>query len=335
MTAFPGLLLRLVRNETLKVLKRRRFRVVLAVLAALLALVVFAQARQQAAERREGRGGDWRASAERRVAQMERRAGSQRIPPAFARYLRFEAGRLRYHLEKGIDPNARTGPAFCRGFAGIGSVLFLPLLVAVVASDLVSSETSEGTMKLLLTRPVARWKVLAGKLVAMGLFTTLTVAASFVLSWGLSGFAFGWRGWGAPVLTGFRLGSGGTFDVSAARAVPLWQDAVVSYGLAWYSALAVGCVTVLLSVVFRSAAAALGTMMATLISGTILSRVAADWEAARWFFVTALPLPDYYAGMPTPVPGMSLAFCVGILAAWAAAATALAFVLFVRRDVTG
>jgi ABC-2 type transport system permease protein len=93
-------------------------------------------------------------------------------------------------------------------------------------------------------------------------------------------------------------------------------------------------VTLLLSVVFRSTAAAMGTMMATLVGGTILSRVASDWDGAKWFFVTNLPLPDFYAGMPPPFAGMTLAFSVEVLAAWALAALALAFVIFTRRDVT-
>jgi ABC-2 type transport system permease protein len=331
LSILPGL----VENETLKVLKRKRFRLILCVLAALLALVVFAQARQRRAERRDSDGDagvDWRAAVEKRASELERRLGSKRVPEGFARWMRYESGRLRYHLERGINPDELTGPMFARGFAGVGSVLLIPLLVAVFASDLVSSEFAEGTITLLLTRPVARWKVLLSKLLAILLFTTLTLAAAFVLAWSISGFAFGWRGWGAPILTGFRLGSGG-FDASAVRILPLWQDTGVAYGLAWCSALAVGAVTLLLSVVFRSAAAAMGTMMAMLIAGTILSRVASDWDQAKWFFVTNLPLPEFYAGMPPPFAGMTLGFSLSVLAAWSAAAIALAFVLFVRRDV--
>jgi ABC-2 type transport system permease protein len=78
----------------------------------------------------------------------------------------------------------------------------------------------------------------------------------------------------------------------------------------------------------------MGTMMATLVGGTILSRIASDWDGAKWFFVTNLPLPDFYAGMPTPFEGMTLAFSVRVLFGWALFALALAFVLFTRRDVT-
>ncbi|HUM03336.1 MAG TPA: ABC transporter permease [Thermoanaerobaculia bacterium] len=324
----------LVENETLKILRRKRFRVVLLVLSVLLSVVVFGQARQRRSREKEPAASDWRARVESRVAQLERRVSQPRnMPDSWVRWTRFEIGRLRYHLEKGIDPDSVTGPIFSRGFAGLGSVLLLPLLVAVLGADLVSSEFSEGTVTLLLTRPVARWKVLLSKIVVMVLFTTLTLLLAALLSWVIAGFAFGWKGWDAPVVTGFRLAETG-FDISGVRVLTLGEDAFAAWGLAWYSALAVGAVTMLLSVVFRSTAAAMGTMMATLIGGTILSRVASEWEGAKWFFVSCLPLPEYYSGVPTPYPGMTLAFCAWVLAAWALAATALAFVLFGRRDVT-
>jgi ABC-2 type transport system permease protein len=321
----------LLENETLKVLRRRRLRVVLLVLAGLLTLVVWATARQRANERRDVP--DWRVTAERRAVEMERRVNERRVPDAWKRWMRFESGRPRYHLSRNIDPDRMTAPLFARGFAAIGSILLIPLLVSVIASDLVSSEFSEGTIALLLTRPVSRAKVLLSKLAAAFLFTTLTLGAALVLSWAIAGFAFGWSGWGAPVLTGFHVTAAG-FDTEHVRAVTLWQETLADFGLAWYSALSIACITLLVSVLFRSAAVAMGTMMATLVAGTILSRVAAGWEGAKWIFVTNLALPELRAGVPPPVPGMTLGFSMAVLAVWAAASCAVAFAVFVRRDVT-
>lgn len=331
-------MLGLIENEALKILRRKRFRIVLIVLAALLCVVVFAQNRQQLNQRRDHPERDWRAQVEKRAGDLERQMNQRRgIPEQWKRWMRYESGRLRYYLSKNLDPNQLTGPVFTRAFAGVGSVLLIPLLIAVFGADLVSSEFAEGTITLLLTRPVARWKILLSKVVAMILFTTLTLLAAFFLAWGISGVAFGWSGWEAPILTGFRLGGASPaagFDLSGVRIVSLWQDTFAAWGLAWFSALAVGSITLLLSVVFRSAAAAMGTMMATLVGGTILSRVASDWDGAKWFFVTNLPLPDYYAGLPTPFEGMTLTFSALVLLAWALAALTAAFVLFTRRDVT-
>jgi ABC-2 type transport system permease protein len=117
--------------------------------------------------------------------------------------------------------------------------------------------------------------------------------------------------------------------------LPLWKDTLIAYGLEWYALLAVASIALLLSVLFRSSAAAIGTMLASLIGGTILTRVSPDWTAGKYLFVSALPLADYYTGEPPPYEGMSMAFCLGLLAVWALAAMIISYTIFTRRDVFG
>jgi ABC-2 type transport system permease protein len=76
-------------------------------------------------------------------------------------------------------------------------------------------------------------------------------------------------------------------------------------------------------------------MLASLIGGTILTRVSPDWTAGKYLFVSALPLADYYTGAPTPYEGMSMLFCLGLLGAWALGALIISYAIFTRRDVFG
>jgi ABC-2 type transport system permease protein len=175
--------------------------------------------------------------------------------------------------------------------------------------------------------------VLASKLAALVLAITLMVLAGGVVAYAFGGAAFGYRGWGAPVLTGFRLTGGDAFDVTTVRSLVLWKDTLLVFGLAWFAALSVGALALLTSVLLRSTAAAMGTMFAALIAGTILPRVAPSWEAQKYLFVTNLPLPDYYSGSPPPIPGITIGFAVAVLTVWAAAGVLAAFVVFLRRDV--
>lgn len=318
----------LVENEVLKLLKRRRFRVALLILIALNGLIVFAQT--QARDRRPRR--DWRIEAQERVARMQNWERSRRLPQTQLRWVRFEIARVQYHLDRNVDPDAISGPLFARGFASASSYLLFPLLAILFAADIVSSEFAQGTIKLLLTRPVGRARVLSSKFAALAVAITLTVALGGVVAYLFGGLTFGYRGWGAPVLAGFRL-AGDTFDPGAVRSLPLWKDTLLAFGLAWYSALAVGAIAFLTSVVLRSTAAAMGTMLAALIAGTILPRVAPTWEAQRFLFVTNLPLPDYYSGSPAPITGMTVPFSVAVLAVWAVVAALVAYGVFLRRDV--
>jgi ABC-2 type transport system permease protein len=319
----------LVENEVLKLLKQRRFRVVFLILVALIGLIVFAQAKGR---QRFLTGRDWRVRVAERVAGMQNAVRTRRMPQTAERWTRFEIARLQYHLDRGIDPDAISGPLFVRIFANASSYLLLPLLALVFASDIVSSEFTQGTIKLLLTRPVGRARVLAAKLAALCLAITVMVLVGGLVAYAFGGLAFGYRGWGAPVLTAFHF-AGGTFDTAAVRAIPLWEDVVLVFGLAWYAAIAVGALGFLASVLLRSTAAAMGTMFAALIAGTILPRVAPTWEAQKYLFATNLPLPDYYSGSPPPIEGITLLFAVVVLTVWAVAAVVTAFVVFLRRDV--
>jgi ABC-2 type transport system permease protein len=326
-------LLSLVENESLKVLRRGRPQLVAVILVLFLAITAWAQHRQLENARAEARGGDWRVEVESRIDALERGAQRRKVFAAFTRYQRFEAARLRYHLARGIDPNAETGPLFARGFAIAAASLLLPLLVTVLAADLVTGEVRAGTIKLLLTRPVARWRVLASKVITAALFTSLLVALAGLLAWAIGGIAFGWAGWGAPVLTGFRATVDGA-DTSAVRTAPLWMDTLAAYGLAWLAALAVAALALTFSVLFRSSVGAMGTLMAILVAGSLLGQLAVDWEPAKWLFPTNLPLTQFYSGAPPPVAGMTVASAAGVLVAWSAAALAVAFAVFSRRDVT-
>lgn len=322
----------LTENEMLKVFRRKRFRVVVLILVCLTAM--FAYGNWRSRRREEARHGprDWRAETQRRIVEMENQLRSRQLPDSYRRWMTYETTRLQYSLDHGFDPNELTGPFFSRHFIVASSFLLLPLLVTLFASDLVSSELAEGTIKVLLTRPVRREKVLASKTLALFACVTLTVALAALVSYLFGGMAFGFRGWGAPTLTGFRPSASG-LDVSAVRQVPLWQDAVRVYGLGWFAAIVVGAISLLLSILFRTTAAAMGTMLAVLIAGTILPRFATGWDFAKYLFPTNLPLPDYYSGTPPPIAGMTLGFSVENLALWGAAALISAFIVFTRRDV--
>lgn len=323
---FPSL----VRNETLKLIRRRRFLIVVSIMVAVIGLIAYSQYRQF--ERRADR--DWRVVYEQRVARYENMLRRAEINDSWARSLRAEVDRIRYYLDRDIDPERPTAPNFARNFASAAGFLLLPLLIAVLGSDIVSAEAAEGTDKLLLTRPVRRWKILAAKVAALILFTTITLFLGALFSWLISMIALEPGGWDAPVFTGFQFSPDG-LEFEQIRVLPLWLDTIVAYGLGWFSLLSVASIAILLSVLFRSSAASIGTMLAFLIAGTILTRVSPDWTAGKYLFVSGLPLAAYYSGQAPPYEGMDLGFCVGLLAVWSVGALVVAFIIYTRRDVLG
>jgi ABC-2 type transport system permease protein len=320
----------LIRNEILKLLRRRRFAIVVAIMFVILTLVSYSQYRQL----REQRNQNWRAELQERIARYENRLRRGRMNDSWARSMRAEMRRLQFYLDRGINPEQPTAPLVVRTFANAAGFLLLPLLVAVLGSDIVSAENAEGTDKLLLTRPVRRWKILTSKLVTLWLFASLTLLVGGLVSYLVTAPVLPAGGWDAPMFNGFQF-AGDSFKVDAVRQLPLWKDALIAYGLEWYALLAVASISLMLSVIFKSSAASIGTMLASLIGGTILTRISPDWTAGKYLFVSALPLADYYTGQAPPYDGMSMTFCILLLGAWAIAALAVAYTLFTRRDVFG
>jgi ABC-2 type transport system permease protein len=320
----------LVRNEILKLLRRRRFAIVVAILAVILALVSYSQYRQL----REQRTQNWRAELQERIARYENRMRRGGLNDSWARSMRAEVRRLQFYLDRGINPEQPTAPLVVRTFANAAGFLLLPLLVAVLGSDIVSAENAEGTDKLLLTRARRRWKILTAKLVTLWLFASLTLLIGGVIAYAVTAPVLPAGGWDLPSFNGFSM-SDTALRVDSVRQLPLWKDALLAYGLEWYALLAVASIALMLSVIFKSSAASIGTMLASLIGGTILTRVSPDWTAGKYLFISALPLADYYSGQAPPYDGMSMSFCIALLGAWAAAALCVAYALFTRRDVFG
>ena len=320
----------LIQNETLKVIRRKRFAVVIGILFAILAVITYSQYRQLRYRAQR----NWRAEIQQRIASYQNTLRRGRLGETWARSLRAEMNRLQFYLDHDIEPDRPTAPLFVRSFANAAGFLLLPLLIAVLGSDIVSAENAEGTDKLLLTRPVRRWKVLASKLATLWIFATLTLLGGALLAYAISAPVLPRAGWTAPTFTGFQINHG-AFQMDAVRQLPLWRDTLIAYGLEWYALLTVASIALMLSVLFRSSAASIGTMLAALIGGTILTRISPDWTTGKYLFVSALPLADYYTGQPPPYEDMSMTFCIALLGIWAIVATIVAFTIFVRRDVFG
>ncbi|KAA9006309.1 ABC transporter permease [Paenibacillus spiritus] len=323
-------LLPLIRNECLKIIKKKRFYVILLILAVLVPMFTYAQMR--AAERSRDKFTDWRIEVQQRITDNENSLDSSRIPEEWKTYRKVFVQQLQYYLDHDVNPNAPSGVTFTREFLDNSVSLFIPLLIMAVASDLVSGERTTGTIKMLLTRPVKRWRILFSKMTALLMFVSLIILSTYVVSYLISGLAFGYRGFNVPVFTGFRI-SGDAVDMSAVHAVPQWKYMLMQAGLIWFVSIVVALLAFMVSVLVRSTAASIVVMMAALIAGSILTNMASSWTAAKYLFMVNLGLTNYLAGMPAPIEGMTLPFSLAVLAVWGGVSVAVSFAVFTKRDI--
>jgi ABC-2 type transport system permease protein len=170
------------------------------------------------------------------------------------------------------------------------------------------------------------------KLIALVLFVSLSILALAALCYAISGIVFGYGGWTIPSFVGFRT-VGGSVDASLVHAVPGWLYLFMELGLAWCVGIVIAVISMMLSVLIRSTAASMGTMLAIIIAGTILQNMVSSWESAKYLFMVNLRLTDYLDGSLPPIKGMTLGFSLSVLAVWTAAAIAVSFFHFTRKDV--
>ncbi|MDQ0192907.1 ABC transporter permease subunit [Paenibacillus wynnii] len=324
-------LLPLIRNECIKILKKKRFYVILLILAVLVPMFTYAQMR--IAERSQDKfNSDWRLEVQQQITDNQNSLSSDRIPEEWKSYRRIFVQQLQYYLDHDVNPNEPSGVTFTREFLDNSVTLFIPLLIMAVASDLVSGERTTGTIKMLLTRPVKRWRVLFSKMTALIMFVSLIVLSTFLVSYLISGLAFGYRGFNVPVFTGFQIG-GDTVNMSTVHAVPQWKYILMQCGLIWFVSIVVALLAFMVSVLVRSTAASIVVMMATLIAGTILTNMASAWTTAKYLFMVNLGLTGYLAGTPSPIEGMTLPFSMAVLGTWGLISVIISFTVFTKRDI--
>jgi ABC-2 type transport system permease protein len=208
-------------------------------------------------------------------------------------------------------------PLVCLTF---GSFWLLPLITALVAGDIVAAEDQNGTLKTILTRSVDRWQVFAGKLLAV-LTYTLAILTSFVgIATVGGGLAFGFD----PLTTL----SGTTITVG--RGLFLILVGTLNYAA---PLLGMAAIALLLSTLTRnSAAAVVGTLMVSIVL-QILGSISA-LEFLEPYLLTE-QFNAWQGLLREPIDWDPVIRGVWVSALYAVPAAAWAFMVFLRRDVTG
>lgn len=325
-------MIQLIYNEQLKLWKKKRILVIILIIACLVPIFTYAQYKESKALQEKIGTTDWRVKLQKQIVDTQNRLGSASLSDDFKKYLRITLSQEQYYLNHNINPNAPGAPTFMRVFIENAIGMLLPLFVMVAASDIVSAEAGSGTIKLLLTRPVKRWRILLSKYIAMLLSVSFILLCTAVFTYGISGLVFGYHGWNMPILTGFTI-KGDELLTSHVHAVSQWKYLLMAFGLAWFVGVVSGSLTFMLSVLLRSTAAVMGIMLSSLIAGAILTNMVSAWPSAKYLFMVNLQLTNYLNGTSPPVAGMTLGFSVAVLLVWLFLSLVVFFVVFTKRDV--
>jgi ABC-2 type transport system permease protein len=200
------------------------------------------------------------------------------------------------------------------------SIWGLPLITALVAGDIVASESHNGTLKTILTRSRDRGQVFAGKTLATATYTLVLVFAM-----GLVGLIAGSIAWGFHPLTSLS----GT-KVPAGHGLVLLVASLGVYTLPLAGIAAFG---VFLSTVTRnSAAAVVGALMWALLMQ--LLGVLPGTESIRPYLL-GTQFDAWHGFLRTPADWAPVIRAIWLCALYIGLPLVGAYLVFLRRDVAG
>jgi ABC-2 type transport system permease protein len=194
------------------------------------------------------------------------------------------------------------------------------LITALVAGDIVASETHNGTLKTILTRSRERGEVFAAKTLA-----TATYTLTLVFAMGLAGLAAGTLAWGLHPLTSLS----GT-KVAPAHGLVLLLASLAIYVLPLAGIAAFG---ILLSTVTRnSAASVVGALMWALFMQLL---GVLPGTGAIQPYLLGTQFDAWHGFLRVPADWLPITRALWVCALYIAIPLFAAYLVFLRRDVAG
>jgi len=226
-----------------------------------------------------------------------------------------------YRLANDVPSQEDGSVTSFMSFTG-GMLTLVTLFTVIVAASIVSSEFSTGTIKMLLTRPVSRAKVLTSKLLTTFIFGLFLFVVNIVVSALVGLILFG-------ATTGVEL------EIVNGQVVEkaVWNDLAYHYLLSGGDFVMSILFAFLVGSVFRSSSLAIGLTMFLSFTGGMIVMFLSRYDIVKYIWLTHSDLTQYENGHFI-VSGMTMPFSLTILAIYAVIFLVISYMSFMKRDVT-
>ncbi|TCP65777.1 ABC transporter permease [Baia soyae] len=231
---------------------------------------------------------------------------------------------------------------------GLGLSLILPLMVILIMADIVSDETTRGTLKLLLIRPISRTKVLFGKWTAGILATILLVGIFFTVTL-LTNFAlYGTFGAHAPQFMDVSfvehmVDKSRFFEpqYSGATLVPISVALFYGFIHMLIASIAIASLTFLFSTIFASPMVSTSIPMVIVVAGTVLLQMSLKSPFFKYFIGTHLSFISTFLDnawgdssfYQFTKSNITMTGSIIILLGWILVPTMIAIIRFHKKDI--
>lgn len=225
-----------------------------------------------------------------------------------------------YRLKNNVEPPTSDSTASFLE-SSVSALSLISLFGVIVAAGIVSFEFGTGTIKMLLTRPIARWKILLSKLITTFLFTILLTTVGFALS-ALLGYVF------------FdSAGTSLTIQDGKVTEVNLIGQTLYSYLLSYGDISMSIFFAFMLGTLFSSSSLAIGlTLFITFTSATLVALLQ-KYEFIKYFWFSVTDLNGIEKGY-TILPDLTIGFALSVMAVYAIIFLVISFSVFTKKDIT-
>ena len=199
--------------------------------------------------------------------------------------------------------------------------ILLPLYLALVGGDLVAKEAEDGTLRMILSRPIGRGRLLAVKWVAGVIFAVLLVGLLGVFGLALASLFFPWGGL-------FAFVPGELFTVLEPG--PGLRRYALAHVMLGAKAVTVTSLAFMFSCFNVKPAAATILALSVLFVNAILMQIPFFRDLQPWFLTYHLNL--WQQMLAEPIPWWRVAESFSLLAGFNATFLALGFAAFQVRD---
>ena len=204
--------------------------------------------------------------------------------------------------------------------------LLMPLYVSLVGGDLVAKEVEDGTLRMILSRPVSRLRLLFVKWIAGIIFTIVLVLALGVIAPGFSRLCFPWSG---MFVFGQTVEGETTFSIlSANQGLALYAMAQLLMAMGMVAMLSVAF---MFSCFNMKPAAATILALSYLFINMVMQHIPFFEDYQNWFITHHLESWFWVFQQPTPWPAIMQSEI--ILLATSATAFIIGAMAFQVRDI--
>ncbi|WP_257348450.1 ABC transporter permease [Pseudalkalibacillus decolorationis] len=312
-------LLGLIQNENMKIYRRPRTWI----FAGILLLLIVGGAILGMKFDPEYSGSEWRGQVQQNIDEAKKEMKGDDTPEDFKNMMKQDIAQNQYYLENDINPYEKNAWTFINENLLLTTIV--SLFVVVVASDIVASEFTWGTIKMLMVRPFSRGQILFSKFVSVLIFQLVLYIELFVASWLVGGLLFGFGGFNFVDHT-FGL-EGGLTETAVGETV------LKTLGLGFVSLIVIVAISFMISTVLRSSSLAIGIGIATLFAGNAINLLLAKYDWGKFVLFPNLELTTYIGGGSPPFEGMSLPFSLTVDAIYFVVIVVLTWYIFKKRDI--